>query len=74
MKNGLEKLMSRKDVMEYFGIGSTTLHRWVRETKTLPHIKIGGRVFFKVFDVVKLIDRNHHSFADMMDSCIDSPG
>ena len=44
----LPKLMSRKDVMSHFNIGSTTLHRWTRERGLLRSLNIGGRKYFKV--------------------------
>tara|TARA_B100000519_G_C13935637_1_gene293588 strand:+ start:84 stop:308 length:225 start_codon:yes stop_codon:yes gene_type:complete len=56
----LPKLMSRKDVMSHFNIGSTTLHRWTRERGLLRSLNIGGRKYFKVDDVQNLIEERYN--------------
>jgi|TARA_Y100000031_G_scaffold115056_1_gene127328 uncharacterized protein YjcR len=58
----LPKLMSRKDVMEHFGIGSTTLHRWTREKGWLKSFPIGGRKYFKMEDVENLIEEQYSTY------------
>ena len=55
-------LMSRKDVMKHFGIGSTTLHRWTRENGWLKSFPIGGRKFFKIEDVENLIEEQYSTY------------
>ena len=48
--------MSRKQVMEHFGIGKTTLHRWTNVEGKLKSFPIGGRKFFKLDDVENMIE------------------
>ena len=55
-------LMSRKDVMKHFGIGSTTLHRWTREKGLLKSFFIEGRKFFKTVDVENLIEEQYSTY------------
>ncbi|MBC8304389.1 MAG: helix-turn-helix domain-containing protein [Pelagibacterales bacterium] len=55
-KSTLPKLMSRKQVMEHFGIGKTTLHRWTNVEGKLKSFPIGGRKFFKMVDVEEMIE------------------
>ena len=38
-KSSLPKLLFRKDVMEYFGISKSTLHRWVNVEGKLKSFK-----------------------------------
>ena len=42
--------------MEYFKIGSTTLHRWTKEYQILKSIPVGGRRYYKKDDVKKLLN------------------
>jgi len=55
-KKSLSELMSRKQVMEHFGIGKTTLHRWTNVEGKLISFPIGGRKFFKLDDVENMIE------------------
>jgi predicted site-specific integrase-resolvase len=55
-KKSLSELMSRKQVMEHFGIGKTTLHRWTNVEGILKSFPINGRKFFKLDDVENMIE------------------
>jgi|TARA_Y100001963_G_scaffold111252_1_gene153856 DNA-binding transcriptional MerR regulator len=57
-KPTLPDLMTRQKVMEYFKIGSTTLHRWTKEYQILKSIPVGGRRYYKKDDVKKLLIKN----------------
>jgi hypothetical protein len=48
--------MSRKDVMNHFGISKTTLHRWTNVDDKLKSFRVGRRKFFKVDDVENMIE------------------
>jgi|TARA_B100001964_G_C13871521_1_gene438893 predicted site-specific integrase-resolvase len=61
-KKTISPLMSRKDVMKHFGIGSTTLHRWTREKGLLKSFFIEGRKFFKTVDVENLIEEQYSTY------------
>ena len=52
-KKTLPKLMSRKDVMEHFGISKSTLWRWTNVEEKLKSFSVGRRKFFKVEDVYR---------------------
>lgn len=52
----LPKLMSRKDVINHFGISKTTLHRWTNVDDKLKSFRVGRRKFFKVDDVENMIE------------------
>jgi len=58
-KQSLPKLLFRKDVMEYFGISKSTLHRWVNVEGKLKSFKVGRRRMFKVDDVNGLLENNY---------------
>ena len=58
-KKEVSKLMSRNDVMNYFGISKSTLYRWVMKEDKLPFIQINRRKFFKMDDIEKLIEYNY---------------
>tara|TARA_R110000744_G_scaffold33645_7_gene78977 strand:+ start:1458 stop:1679 length:222 start_codon:yes stop_codon:yes gene_type:complete len=58
-KSSLPKLLFRKDVMEYFGISKSTLHRWVNVEGKLKSFKVGRRRMFKVDDVNGLLENNY---------------
>ena len=53
------KLLSRGDVLDYFGISKSTLYRWVMKENKLPFIQINRRKFFKYSDIQKLIEENY---------------
>jgi len=58
----LSKLLSRKQVMEHFGIGRTTLHRWTNVEGKLKSFPIGRRRFFKVDDVENMIESYYSKY------------
>ena len=55
-------VMSRKQVMEHFGIGSTTLHRWTQENGLLKSFFILGKKYFKIVDVENLIEEQYSTY------------
>ena len=57
--SSIPNLMFSKDVMEYFGISKSTLHRWTNVEKKLKSIKVGKRVLFKTDDVYGLLENNY---------------
>ncbi|RRT86448.1 helix-turn-helix domain-containing protein [Empedobacter falsenii] len=48
-------LLTRDDVLNIFKINISTLTRWQKE-KTLPFIKIGGRVYFKRAEIETMLN------------------
>ena len=58
-KKTLPKLMSRKDVMEHFGISKSTLWRWTNVEEKLKSFSVGRRKFFKVEDVDNMIEEHY---------------
>ena len=58
-KKEVSKLMSRSDVMNYFGISKSTLYRWVMKEDKLPFIQINRRKFFKMDDIKNLMEENY---------------
>jgi hypothetical protein len=58
-KKSINKLMSRTQVIEYFGISKSTLWRWSNVENKLPFIQINRRKFFKMDDIEKLIEYNY---------------
>lgn len=53
-------LLTRDDVLNIFKINKSTLIRWQRE-KTLPFIKIRGRVYFKRSEIEAIIDNQENN-------------
>jgi predicted DNA-binding transcriptional regulator AlpA len=53
------KLLSRGDVLDYFGISKSTLYRWSMKENKLPFIQINRRKFFKYSDIENLIEENY---------------
>ena len=53
------KLLSRGDVLDYFGISKSTLYRWSMKENKLPFIQINRRKFFKYSDIQNLIEENY---------------
>ena len=60
-KRTLPKLMSRKDVMEHFGISKSTLWRWTNVEERLKSFSVGRRKFFKVEDVDNMIEEHYQN-------------
>ena len=58
--NQLSEIMSRTQVIEYFGISKSTLHRWSMLQGKLPPIRINRRVWYKRDDVNKLVESNYN--------------
>jgi predicted DNA-binding transcriptional regulator AlpA len=53
------KLLSRGDVLDYFGISKSTLYRWIMNENKLTFIQINRRKFFKYSDIENLIEENY---------------
>lgn len=53
-------LLTRDDILNIFKINISTLTRWQKE-KTLPFIKIGGRVYFKRAEIEAIIDNQENN-------------
>ena len=60
-KKTLPKLMSRKDVMEHFGISKSTLWRWTNVEEKLKSFSVGRSKFFKVEDVDNMIEEHYQN-------------
>ena len=60
-KRTLPKLMSRKEVMEHFGISKSTLWRWTNVEERLKSFSVGRRKFFKVEDVDNMIEEYYQN-------------
>tara|TARA_B100000315_G_C14215980_1_gene424265 strand:+ start:373 stop:591 length:219 start_codon:yes stop_codon:yes gene_type:complete len=60
-KRTLPKLMSRKEVMEHFGISKSTLWRWTNVEEKLKSFSVGRRKFFKVEDVDNMIEEHYQN-------------
>jgi predicted site-specific integrase-resolvase len=58
--NQLSEIMSRTQVIEYFGISKSTLNRWSMLQGKLPPIRINRRVWYKRDDVNKLVESNYN--------------
>ena len=50
-KKSMSKVMSRNQVIDFFGISKSTLWRWSNVENKLPFIQINRRKFFKKDDV-----------------------
>ncbi len=58
--SSIPNLMFSNQVMEYFGISKSTLHRWTNVEGKLKSIKVGKRVMFKTDDVNGLVENNYN--------------
>ena len=58
-KKSMSKVMSRNQVIDFFGISKSTLWRWSNVENKLPFIQINRRKFFKKDDVERLIEENY---------------
>lgn len=54
----MKTYMTREEVMEYFGIKSTTLNTW--EKDGLIVIKVNRKIFYKDTDLEKYLDGKRH--------------
>lgn len=52
----LKELNSRKATKEYLGVSYPCLYDWDR-ANILPRVKIGGKVFYRREDILKLINK-----------------
>ena len=52
----LKELNSRKATKEYLGVSYPCLYDWDK-TKILPKVKIGGKVFYRREDILKLVNK-----------------
>lgn len=52
--NGLDKIMSRQEVADYFGVSLVTLYNWTKQNR-IKSVGIGRRVYYKMSDVQKSI-------------------
>jgi hypothetical protein len=51
-----KKWLKSADVMEMLGVSSGTLQN-LRVTGALPYSKVGGSIFYKYDDIVKILER-----------------
>ncbi len=58
--SSIPNLMFSNQVMKYFGISKSTLHRWTNVEGKLKSIKVGKRVMFKMEDVKGLVENNYN--------------
>ena len=55
-ENAVEKLLSKQEVMEKFGVCHTTLWNWDK-SKLLVPVKIGRKIHYRLGDVQQLLQR-----------------
>ena len=55
-ENAVEKLLTKQEVMEKFGVCHTTLWNWDK-AKLLVPVKVGRKIHYKLGDVQKLLER-----------------
>ena len=53
----VEKLLTRKETMEFLGISSTSLYNYQRSGQLLPH-KVGRRTYFLLSEINSSIKNN----------------
>lgn len=49
--------LTAKETCQHFGISRQTLYNWVK-CGTLPKVKLNGRIYFKLTDIEKAMERN----------------
>tara|TARA_R110002050_G_scaffold163389_1_gene293369 strand:- start:1549 stop:1824 length:276 start_codon:yes stop_codon:yes gene_type:complete len=54
-----ETWLDNQEVMEILKISPRTLQN-LRDSKSLPFSKIGGKIYYKASDVEKILDENYH--------------
>lgn len=54
-KDDSDKILTRKEVCELFGVTETTLFNWNND-KILVNFKVGRRVYYKQSDVLAIIN------------------
>ena len=55
-ENAVEKLLTKQEVMEKFGVCHTTLWNWDK-AKLLVPVKIGRKIHYRLGDVQQLLQR-----------------
>jgi len=54
-----ETWLDNQEVMELLKISPRTLQN-LRDSKSLPFSKIGGKIYYKASDVEKIVNENYH--------------
>lgn len=54
-----ETWLDNQEVMEILKISPRTLQN-LRDSKSLPFSKIGGKIYYKASDVEKILNENYH--------------
>lgn len=54
--NAVEKLLTKPEVMEKFGVCHTTLHNWAKAGVLVP-VKVGRKIHYRLGDVQALLER-----------------
>ncbi len=52
------RLMTKKEISQYFGVTERTIEVWMRR-RYVPYLKIGGSVRFRVAMVVRYVDEKY---------------
>lgn len=55
-ENAVERLMTKQEVMEKFGVCHTTLHNWNKSGVLVP-VKVGRKIHYRQGDVQELLAR-----------------
>lgn len=55
-ENAVERLMTKQEVMEKFGVCHTTLHNWNKAGVLVP-VKVGRKIHYRLGDVQELLIR-----------------
>lgn len=50
-----EVWLDKQDILQRLYISDRTLQRW-RKSGLMPHIRIGGKIFYKLSDVMNLLE------------------
>ena len=54
--NAVEKLLTKPEVMQKFGVCHTTLHNWAKAGVLVP-VKVGRKIHYRLGDVQALLER-----------------
>lgn len=55
-ENAVEKLLTKSEVMEKFGVCHTTLYNWDKSGVLVP-VKVGRKIHYRLGDVQALLER-----------------
>lgn len=55
-ENAVEKLLTKQEVMEKFGVCHTTLYNWEKNHVLIP-VKVGRKIHYRLGDVQALLER-----------------